>query len=457
MFSVTSALNIKLVHIDPTSHLTLLRNHVASILQNPSLGILPDALLTKLDPLVLSKVDQTARSLANRLAHLSPEIVEHSSQPTACAVYIIALEAAARAALPNLGDLAHCLASKCSIGRSIVLKRYQALEDIILSAMEQLPWLAKYQQSNGRSKVAKRVVVARGVEDVIQWYDNNWKKSIEHSGRPTVVLQVDGQEDSASDEEGSLTLEPLLKRRKKQHGLDAAAQFLLDPLNAPLPTSSHEAGIPVDTSLSNPHAAFLSHLPLTSYILASPTFCLSLKAQPTRLQLLSVARGGSGTQEIVDDELFDPIEWASLWRSEEETKELEASGMFDLPESQRLAQQEKSKATRRKRKRDAEKTPSTKLNMDAFAQFMIDDDSKIDEEQLLGLDSLSDTDEFMFEDNIHVEKHEPYDDFQSNGSSRAPLRLLSRSRDSGAVILEDWRPPSPDGGGYLVHYDEEYD
>jgi transcription factor IIIB subunit 2 len=56
------------------------------------------------------------------------------------------------------------------------MTRYKTIQDEVASWVENLPWLDKYETRGGRAKVSKRLVVARGLKDVIRFQEDIWQQ-----------------------------------------------------------------------------------------------------------------------------------------------------------------------------------------------------------------------------------------------------------------------------------------
>ncbi|KAJ2966000.1 hypothetical protein NUW54_g13934 [Trametes sanguinea] len=169
--AVVDLLGLKLSTADPTVHLPMLQAHLVSLVEGAQTETpLPSSLMKLLSPLVphFSAIMRIANALyallerTHALAHLP-------TPPTACALLILALEAEHGSSLPHAGVLAHTLGARVGAGKGVVMQRYKQIYDLIEEWIRDVPWLdaherkrAKGREGVGRSKVAKRVVVARG-------------------------------------------------------------------------------------------------------------------------------------------------------------------------------------------------------------------------------------------------------------------------------------------------------
>ncbi|KAG7452644.1 uncharacterized protein BT62DRAFT_989750 [Guyanagaster necrorhizus] len=499
--SVLSLLNVSLTSSDPFFHVPNLQSHLSSVIYDEVEAInLPPSLVTVIKPLSQSSVTNTCRSLSDLLARMS------SSDPvpvtqihgTSCAIFMLALEAEARAALPSLGELGACLAARCSVGKGLVMNRYKAIQGDIVAMMEGIQWLDQYQKkNNGRAKVSKRLLVARGLSDVLSWQNEIWRKKIEDQGHPSVDLDCDCDEDvdlndheidqadfacSHSASVVSSAYELNIRPRKKQktrHSLSEASQFLLDPLSGSLPLSALSVKPSIteythrNLQRKNESQDLHTYLPLTSYILAAPLTALRSSKKPTRLQLLSVARGGASTSEVDDEELFEDGELEGLMRTEEEVQDLieiwEREKLMEVDSDQeRRAQKTKKKAKISCNKENDHQSlvGSKRVNTDALIRFMADDYDDMpdgnsqDVVNVLGLGySDDDNDDEDCQDNS-MNGTMMQNAYSTLGRRRKPSPDTGQQpQDNSEIVLsQSWRPPSPDGPSlHESRYDQEYD
>lgn len=462
--SVISHLNLTLTPADPTLYISSIHSHLSSLLSSPDL---PRPLLDLRNRISLQTATRTANSLISLISRLTLPISHLPTPPTACAIYILSLEAELRTSFTHLADLAQCLASRFSIGHRVVLTRYKLIQDLIADEwIQEVPWLDKYTgKKGGRAKVAKRVVVARGLKDVVQFREEIWLKKLHTAEKPAVDLCIDS-DDSDSDTESPPP--PPKKRRKTTHykALDHASLFLLDPLFAPsLPhIASPSNDTPVQTGSERlPPTA--PSLPLATYLLTSslPT------APPTRLQLLAVARGGVGPEEVDDDELFAPGEWEGMLRGEEERAVLaERMGMLDAQEGSGDKEDDTDQGEKRKKQtgggsegkkngKGPTRVGSKRVDMDALARLL---DGTTGDDCTPGADTEPDGEEEDLDGDVvspvaGVLTKLP----ELQEKNRSPL-IHEHTEE---VVVEEWRPLSPDGGGSGIlytmegRYDEEYE
>ena len=426
--AITSTLHLPLSIVDPSVHVIPLQDHLASVLAG-SQQVLPTSLSGALRAIPLLAASRTASALSRLFARLSPQhdILRLPAGPTACAFYILALEAEQRALINPLAALAQCLGLRCSVSKSSVLTRYKFIQDEIACWIEQVPWLDKYEN---HPKVGKRLIVARGLKDVINFQDQLWKK------KPKPELELQESDD-----------EPPKKRVKLNKTMSDAARFLHDPLAF---------------SVSSLNKTSSNALSVAVYLLSSPS-SFAQQRPPTRLQLLSFDKGGEA--RLSDDDLFEPGELEALLRSDEEitvlrehfgwTRDKDVQGEENSERSAKRSGLVSSHANidSSSSKKDSKPERSRRINADALARLLAEgdqEDNPVDSEfqldtAFLGLEGM----EFIAEDQSDTE--EP--------SGLSPLQKISPSAShNDEVILTDWRPPSPGFSGvYETQFEEEYD
>ncbi|KAJ7219141.1 hypothetical protein GGX14DRAFT_590252 [Mycena pura] len=357
--SVVSALKIdKLPSSEPKSHIATLQAHLSAAFEDSNSG-LPSSLITAIKPLPANAILATAMSLSELLVSSTPPsaVARLPTSPTACAVLIWAIEAEARTSLTPLGDISAFLGSKCNATRPVIMSRYKAIQDELIERIDKIDWLDHYEPGSGKSgraKISRRLVAARGLKAVIE---------CERECR-FEEFKTDPNEEAGSDSDDTQSAERRPRKRRRAHALQEATRFLLNPLLGPLPSSFF------------PSAPNSLPLPLPTYLLTSS---LSMRCDklPSRLQLLSAARGGVSHDEINDDELFDDGELERIMRTETEVVELRNILGWEHDEVQEELPKEPLK--RRKRaERGVKPMTSSRLNAEAIAHFFADD--KPDEE-----------------------------------------------------------------------------
>jgi transcription factor IIIB subunit 2 len=445
--SVITMLKLALVPADPALHLPTLLSHLSASFQPPPQ--LPTPLLKLLTPLPLNNVIATANSLSDLLARIGEgtSLAGLPTPPTACALLVLALEAEARISLPHLSDLAHYLATRFGISKGIVMARYKIVYDAVEEWIREVPWLDKFETKKGRSKVSKRVVVARGLKDVIRFQEEIWRKKLDALEKPKVDLDLDDEQDADMSDNGAFKdPDPLPPRKKKKtrHVLDTTSHFLLDPLSAPLPPSASRTAFP--SPQIGPQPCF----PYASYLLTASSLSLTLHAPPTRLQLLAVARGGSG--EIDDEELFEEGEWESMIRNEEEKECL--SRVWECGD-----EGESQKPTKKIASMKSANGRTGRVNMEALHRLLhktgdtLDDGEDLQgfEDELVFTEDNQDFDALYLDGNKGDEEYGP-------PKTKFPgpnHRRSQATRDT--EELGEWRPPSPGGEGRSdARYDEEW-
>ena len=330
------------------------------------------------------------------------------------------------------------------------MTRYKMVYDLIEEWIKELPWLDQFEtkgKEKGRGKVAKRIVVARGVKDVVQFQEEIWRKKVEALGRLNVELEVGDDDDKSDDDTLSTTTgsssskrmqdlqEPrssfghTRKRPKTRHReLEEASQFLLNPLSSSLPvitdpsrpSSRFDPHTPATLTISpNSRSTTPPLLPLTSYLLASSASTLSLSHTPTRLQLLVAQRVG-GAEDVGDDELFAEGELDDFLRSENEVERLKQ--VFGWEEGTDVVDElDTRKKTGKGQKSVTKRSGTTRVDMDALAKVLQGD---LDEDK-------------------NDMQHPDFD----------------ITTTAGLEEIEEWRPLSPDPYAYFYdgmdRYDEE--
>jgi transcription factor IIIB 90 kDa subunit len=449
--SVIALLQLDVPSSDLAFHLPSLQVHLHSLINpTPPPSPLPPALLKQISQLSLPSVMHTANSLCTLVNRLTSSLNRLTTPPTSCAILILSLEAEARTSILHCGELSQLLAARFGLAKGIVVTRYKMVYDLIEEWIREVPWLDQFEtkgKEKGRSKVAKRIVVARGIKDVVQFQEEIWRKKIETQGKLHLELE-EGDDDDKSDDDtlSTTTASSSSKRmqapgtssghtRKKQkigqRDLEDASQFLLNPLNSPLPAIT-DPSRPPSPSGSRSLAALITSpnsrsttaplLPLTSYLLTASASTLSLSHIPSRLQLLAAQRVG-GAENVRDDELFGEGELDGFLRSEDEVEQLRQ--VLGWEEGTNVEEESDSGAKMNKGpKRAMKQSGTTRVDMDALAKLLQGD---LDEDK--------------------------------NDIQPPDFDITSTA---GLEEIEDWRPLSPDGGDpfpYLYdgmdRYDEE--
>ncbi|KAF9264755.1 hypothetical protein L218DRAFT_957955 [Marasmius fiardii PR-910] len=467
--SVLSVLNITLVPSEPQQHLSTLQSHLISILETSEQEQcqLPFSLISELKLLSIHSAEETARSLTDLLARASSdsEPLGYSATPIACAVFMLSLEAEARATFSSLGHLAAFFAARFHIGKGIVMRCYKSVQDELVRWSEELNWLDAYESKKGRAKVAKRLLVARALKDLITWKDDIWRQKLGDS--VCLALREEHNDDNETplvEQSDNFQECPSRKRRKLNHAISDAAHFLADPLMGPIPhisanlhsISTIDSPISPDESCIAPEKRskipdVLHQLPLTHYLLASPTPVYLVRRLPSRLQLLAVARGGSSFDKIKDEELLTDDEWDAIRRTSPEVEGLLEQWQLDgtlehIKKTQKQPDSEKSHNFRKPKNVTApnlggKKPNSKRINFDAFEQFMNDEDDNSESGAFLGIECVG-QDEWEYsgdraDEDEDIPQPETTDDVSTTEGE----------------VVGDWHPMSPGGCGSHGDYD----
>ena len=476
--SVTSLLKLTLSLVDPSVHITTFQSHLTSALrEHQHESGLPASLIKTLQPLCLRSVANTAVSLSQLFARLNPghDIFHLPTPPTACGIFILALEAENRVVLNPLSELAQFLGARCHVVKEVVMARYKTIQDEVALWIEKIPWLDKYESKAGRAKVAKRLIVARGLKDVISFQEEIWQKTVQP------VLELDLSDDENEGEEDSSTISRSFdvsrprKRQKVSHVLAQATNFLLNPLGHTVPASKFP------TSTLSGNASGTSELPLATYILTTSTLT---SHPPTRLQLLALDRGGVNEDQIPDEDLFAEGELEKMLRNEGEVQMLRERYGWEQGEDAKLdeADAPSKKCSIPRKNREKASTTSevvevdkldgavliprkkkTRLNVEAMALFLAGKTNEDDGLETDAIDDMNATLMLHLADSVgfsededeeitvlgNVYRHE--DDSSRLGTTQ------SVGEDSDNEVLEHWRSSTLEQGATDSRYEEEYD
>lgn len=463
--SITSLLNFTSTVIDPSIHISTLQSHLASVLRdNQKDSGLPDSLVKFLQPICLRTVSTTANSLCSLIARLCPDddLKRLPPAPTACAIFMLSLEAECRETISPLGGLAQCLGARCHVGKGVVMTRYKAIQDEVASWIEKVPWLDKYEGKSRRAKVSRRLVVARGLKDVINFQDEIWRDAVP----PNPLLDED-DEDEENDSTTNIpvsasqdTRPPPRKRQKTHHSLLDATHFLLDPLSGSIPPSSHtlirqhSCTLPSSAASTQLSSSSSNHLlPVTSYILTAPLSNLISKHAPTRLQRLTVDRGGSGEAEVADDELFTEGELEGFLRNEGEVEILRQAFGWDQDNPEPVV--EEIRVSRKSRAGTDAVKKKSRLNLEALAQFLDGGDEEKESDFEFGLYGFDKSDGHS-DDDVETSQ-DPFSIHRLPTTSHVSSRTMENCQTDGEVVIDTWRPLTPERDVDANRYDEEYD
>lgn len=459
--SVLTLLNYNLSPVDPAMHVPALELHLNSIVRNPETSNIPSTLVEKLRMLHIPSVIRTVQSLSDIIYRLGEdsEVTTLPTGPTAAALLILAAEAETRSSLPNIRELAQSLASTATWQASVVMARYKLLSDLILDCVDKIPWLDKYETVKGRAKVARRIVVARSIKDMIQFYEDIWFQKREELRKNSTMddATCDFDNDatemsssssicSAQDDGGKAPLGPPRKKRRVDKSLEDAHLFILDPLAHRIPSLSSSIPVPIDDDNNprQPAPPGLTSTPpsnpsppsLMTYMLTVPPSTDVVRA-PTRLQLLTTTRGGESA--VHDDELVSDGEWEQMLRTDEEMTQLQAiweqilPSDTDISKGDRIPSRSRTPDAAGKHKQQGQ-VPG-RINMEAYSRLM------------QGLDDNEEESDCADEDTSSYLK-------KAIGSSIVDAFMQGDEE----VVVDEWRPLSPDTGLRAEdHYDEYND
>ena len=481
--SVTSLLKIALSLVDPSVHISTLVSHLTSALgEHRHESGLSESLIKVLQPLSLRSVANTAISLSHLFTRLNPghDIFHLPTPPTACGIFMLALEAENRATLNPLSDLAQCLGVRCQVVKGVVMERYKIIQDEIALWIAKIPWLDKYESKGGRAKVSKRLIVARGLKDVIDFQEEIWQKTVQTVLERDLTDDENDTEDDTSVISGNFDVSRPRKRQKVSHVLTQATNFLLNPLGHAVPVPK----IPTPSLSGNTFP--INELPLATHILTTSSLACR---PPTRLQLLALDRGGVNEEQIPDEELFAEGELEKMLRNEEEVQMLQESFGWKQGEDTKLDEADapckKSRNPRKNRLKAASISEEgmevdksdeaisisqnrTRLNVETMALFLVGKTDEtdgveegvvdnIDATLMMGLadsvGSSEDEDEVIMLGNIYGQSRRYLDkDYLSCLGLLQPMGQDA----SEEVVLEHWRSSTPEQGTDS-RYEEEYD
>ncbi|EMD34496.1 hypothetical protein CERSUDRAFT_97754 [Gelatoporia subvermispora B] len=468
--AVIDLLQLDLAPADPAAHLPSLQSYLLTLVEGstPVPAPLPSQLAASLKPLMslLSSVMRTAESLsalisrAGTLSHLP-------SPPTAVALLMLALEGELLDSLPHAGALAQALGTRVGASKAVVMQRYKAAYEVVEQLTKEVPWLDGYERgkAGGRSKVAKRVVVARALKDVVQFQEDIWRRQLEAEALPRVVLEEDSEEDDLEPGEGADAGVRQSRRGTSDVPPNAGTEMVNSLPPHPKRKSRHDRQL-ADASqflVSGAATAIADAPDLLSHLLSAEESALPhvFARAPSRLQMLAAARGGGSEEQIADAELFEEGELDALIRDAGEIDMLRVVlGWADGSDADhgttgdRNQDRNMDDGRRKKRKRaqvdegvggdgdgdgdGAEMRAgrargSKRINMEAL-------------ERVLRPDSLGDVDEYG------DEGEEEEEDEQALGGVRDDMSVPPLSAGEEEVV-EDWRPLSPDGIGMMMSED----
>ena len=436
---------------------------------------------------------RTADSLCALISR-SEGLAKLPTPPTACAVFMLAMEAEIQKQVPHAGVLAQILGARYGTAKGTVMQRYKLIYDVVEKWIREVPWLDAHERKKGRSVVAKRVVVARGLKDVLQFQEEIWMKKLEahQESLPQLNFDITDTEDSQdgeddADEDGqwrylqdtrrshteniadaasantsstspNSTKQELIRTRpirmsyksSHEHAIARASRFLLDPLRQTARSGSGYGSAAQSSAPRLRKPSGPADLDLLSHILTADVAHLPhvFANVPSRLQILA-ARATKG--DIPDEELFADGELEGLIRTAEEAGQLQTALGWDGEDGSEDPPPP-PKRSNRKRKRmgedaDGAEGPSKgtrRINMDALAQLLNPD---MDLEAAYGAseyDFVGDDDA----DDDGDDERAPLSPAGDGGDDDhdPPSRPVEDAGDG--EIVEEWRPMSPGGRGF---------
>jgi transcription factor IIIB subunit 2 len=439
------------VSSDPSLHFPALKAHLAVVLRPPDgspPAELPPALrkeLVALLPQALA-VERTAALLCALFDRLGT-FVQLATPPTACAFFVLALEAEARKPLPASAALASVLGARFGCAGSTVQTRYKAAYDVAESWVSELPWAGAYHKVGARAKSArakegKRAVVAKSLKDAVAFQEEIWLKKVGAAQVTLVLEEDDGHESDSSapstvsskrsvpdDDvaEDAVRAQHSRKRRKAASTeADVASSFLL---SAVLASSSKTSRPDVRTKPEG-------DLCLLTHLLSADLCSLSLSV-PTRLQILSSVRGGA--DHVLDEELFENDELEAFLRPPEEVDAF--AHTVDWPDDSQTS------ATRLQSKSGPKpKAPkgSGRINMDRLARLLGEAGDDLDDDKADDIDAW---DDLVGLGVSTLNQALAFDDDKDGDSENEHGGTAHGSAGVADEEVEEWRPASPGGGG----------
>ncbi|KAJ3977177.1 hypothetical protein EV361DRAFT_788902 [Lentinula raphanica] len=469
--SVLSALNLPLPSSNPAQFLITLQSHLQSILQSPveTCGI-NVSLWSELKLLSIHQAVETSRLFIDVLSRSTFEtsLIRCSPAATACAIFIMSLETEKRGPLSCLAAICTCFADLCTVAKVAVMKRYQTLNEEVSRWIKEVEWLDSYPKTSQRTKVSKRLICARGLKDVLNWRTSLLENSFETGGKPNLTPQMNNseyvldieqpssQDIPSSDDED---LQSSRKRRRVHSAITTGTHFLLNPLGASSSrqtsttfTSCHLQGVSPSLKRDSPESSMTY-----SYLLSCASFS-DTRVLPSRLQQLSIARGGADV--VHDDELLAEGEWEAIQRTPEEMRHLEQrwrdDGVLDAIEKARSLQQ---LGTRKRKAKEFQGEPSPdmvrhsaskRIDLEALSSFMLDSDEgygqvfDLNASELLGLE--------MFDDDMDDKGSDDETIVYNEGNEAGAFHAASEPGIGDEITVDDWRPPSPGSANPLDDY-----
>ncbi|KII88936.1 hypothetical protein PLICRDRAFT_53438 [Plicaturopsis crispa FD-325 SS-3] len=392
---VVRVLGLQVASADPAQHFPVIQSHLNLMTTSETPFTLPQPLINLLTSVDMISVMRTAEDIIPLLArHPHLPLTTRQTPPTACALVILSLEAATRTPLQHINPLSKALGGRFSVSGQLVMQRYKELQDFIEECTREVPWLQSYSRGNGRAKISKRGIVARALKDVVAFQNEIWHKRLENAGCPLIQLETedddkddDDKDDEKKDDYPSLqeAFNPVSackpvpdaagsqsRKRRRIRPIEDASRFLLNPISGPVPSCI------ANTPPSSPSRGAAVH-PMTSYLLTASPGTMTLHP-PTRLQLLTAARGGEDA--VNDEELFMEGELEEFIRAEGERTALQDLWAADEneeanegPRPKKRIKTVSSSVKSKDSENGKENRGSKRIDMDALNRFLADPDS----------------------------------------------------------------------------------
>lgn len=368
---------------------------------------------------------------------------------------MLSLEGELSASLSQAGALAQALGARVGASKTVVMQRYKTIYDLVEEYIRDVPWLEAHQKTGrGRSKVAKRVVVARGLKDVVQFQEDIWRKKLEAQARPVFDIEVDssadGEDDDSVDARELSDVASVASRTSGGHTQDAgpsagpsqrkkvrqtpheraveqASKFLLAPLASGAPTS-----IIKGDKKTPPAGELLEHFLVADESALSHAFA----HPPTRLQVLAASRGEDA---VADEDLFDEGELEGLLRTQAEVEILRKTFDWEVPDQDSTETDVLKRSKKRKRDdtqagnvQSSPERHSKRINMDVLARLM---------DPNTNLDDIHEDEDFSAL-GLGLGLEEQGDDGDSDSDEPATYAITGGDDEE----VGEWRPMSPGGG-----------
>lgn len=437
--TVVTLLKIRLTSLDPSWHFPALQKHVLHILAEPD-PPLPTHLTSVIKSIHIPSALRTAYSLAE-LVSRSGLLTNLPSPPTACAIYILALEGELSSSLPHCGEFAEAVGMRFGVRKGVIMRRYKTIYDRVEGWASEVPWVSHSPESvagkTPSSKVAKRVAVARCLKDAVQFQEVLWKSKLASSGhvRPTAddtetvsssdigqskEVDLDEKVESSTSSSGQPR-----KRRKTRHIVDAS-RFLVSPDHSGNVDGGARIGV-------------IPSLDVVSHMLTADSS--SFQHAPTRLQLLLSEQSA---EEITDDQLFTDGELEGYMRSEDEQQALKRVFDWAREESVYVETDSDDGHAISTRSRDPARGSTSRINLEALNRLLNEKEETVRVEAI-----YTDDDDWALAgiaDDFGLNDDDPVNNSEIGAiSGNSDPNTRRHSTDDDAVVITPWRPISPGG------------